>query len=1080
MGMKATRKGRWQHLVIKASAGSGKTFRLSNRFLELTAAGEPADTILATTFTRAAAAEIQDRVLVRLAKAALDDGEREKLSGFLQAGRGGAPPLTRARCLDLLADMTRNLHRLRIGTLDSFFIQIARSFAWELGLPAHWRIVDEFEDMRIRDEAIAALVASEDRESLTRLVQWLTKGEAQRSLGDLLDETVKGLYELYREASAEAWNKIPKPKGLDPAALEACVAALERTPLPSHKSIQKAHQNDLEIVRRGDWETLPTRGIGAKVLAGEEVYYGKTLDPATLEVYSSLLQHASAVFLGKVATQTAATHELLDRYREQYERLKRQAGGLRFSDVTYLVGAWFAAHEKSERATAAATLPAVSLDQVAFRLDAHLNHLLLDEFQDTSLAQWNVLRPLAQRITSAADGTSFFCVGDGKQAIYGWRGGSAEIFEALDQQLNGLQHDPLNESRRSAQVIIDAVNQIFQGMTRHARLERCEEGVRQWCSAFPPHTTALSDMPGHVTLEAGPAADEESEDDEPLLTHAAVRIQQLAAAAPGRSIGVLVRSNTAIAELIFRLRKLGVAASEEGGNPLTDSAAVELIMSALEFADHPGHSTARFHIAHSPLAAVFDIRPVGGSPSRDAAAARNLRAQLLADGYGPSIERWTKMLLDACDARDRRRLAQLVARAYEHDAQATLRPRDFVEAVRIERAPDPSSDDVRVTTVHKSKGLQYDIVVLPDLATPLLGQPDGYVAGRSTPMGPAEIVCRHVNQDLRPLLPPKLQHLFEQQDRQDTFESLCVLYVALTRAVHALHMIVPATAGGEKSGLPRTYAGLIRAALTDGTPLEPLATAYEAGDARWYRARETAGAPPPSPVPAAPLELRLAPLDGPPRRGLERVAPSELEGGKRVRWTSAAASEGLLGRQRGTLLHAWFERIRWLSEGTPDDDELRTIANQVLEAQITPTQWEAWLAAFRESLAKPEVAAVLSPEYYRDWRAIGVELTGAATLEVYNERRFAIRQGDQLVSGTFDRLVVARVGGQAAAVDIVDYKTDALDPGDAQAKAEKVEYYRPQLAAYRAAAGQLFGLEPRCIGTRLVLLSLGQVVRVDG
>ena len=85
------------------------------------------------------------------------------------------------------------------------------------------------------------------------------------------------------------------------------------------------------------------------------------------------------------------------------------------------------------------------VDEVLYRLDSHLSHMLLDEFQDTSLLQWQVLRPFAHRVVDGGQSQnaacSFFCVGDVKQAIYGWRGGVAEIFEAIDRELGGLEHE---------------------------------------------------------------------------------------------------------------------------------------------------------------------------------------------------------------------------------------------------------------------------------------------------------------------------------------------------------------------------------------------------------------------------------------------------------------------------------------------------------------------------------------------------------------------------------------------------------------------------------------------------------------
>ena len=132
-------------LIIRASAGTGKTFQLSNRYLTRLVDGIPPDQILATTFTRNAAAEILERVLKRLATGATADTNANDLASEI-----GRPDLTRADCVRLLTELTRSLHRIRVSTLDSFFVKLAGNFAQELGLPADWSIVDEADEKMIK------------------------------------------------------------------------------------------------------------------------------------------------------------------------------------------------------------------------------------------------------------------------------------------------------------------------------------------------------------------------------------------------------------------------------------------------------------------------------------------------------------------------------------------------------------------------------------------------------------------------------------------------------------------------------------------------------------------------------------------------------------------------------------------------------------------------------------------------------------------------------------------------------------------------------------------------------------------
>jgi ATP-dependent exoDNAse (exonuclease V) beta subunit len=118
----STSQRRFPNTIIRASAGSGKTFQLTNRYLALLYQGVAPEKILAVTFTRKAAGEIFDRIVLRLADAAGDSAKRAELAAAINAS-----DLTAERCQELLLGVTRTLHRLRIGTLDSFFSKVAGS-----------------------------------------------------------------------------------------------------------------------------------------------------------------------------------------------------------------------------------------------------------------------------------------------------------------------------------------------------------------------------------------------------------------------------------------------------------------------------------------------------------------------------------------------------------------------------------------------------------------------------------------------------------------------------------------------------------------------------------------------------------------------------------------------------------------------------------------------------------------------------------------------------------------------------------------------------------------------------------------
>jgi ATP-dependent exoDNAse (exonuclease V) beta subunit len=816
-------------------------------------------------------------------------------------------------------------------------------------------------------------------------------------------------------------------------------------------------------VAREDWGAVLGRGLGAKILDGTEEFYGKPIPTEIVSAYRPLVNHAKAVLLGRIADQTEATCKLLGRFDAAYQRLKLARRALRFEDVT--------------RRLAAAAM-AERLDEVLYRLDGHVSHLLLDEFQDTSALQWRVLRPFARRVVGEGALRSFFAVGDVKQAIYGWRGGEAEIFEALDEELGRLPAQALNESFRSSPVVIDCVNRVFHSIAANAVLAaKYAAAAEKWAARFTRHTTARTSLPGYCRMIAAPQAEEGQPQDVITLRFAAEEVVRLHRQATGLEIGVLVRRNRAVARLIYELRSRGVDASEEGGNPLTDSPAVHLILSLLTLADHPGDTTARFHVATSPLAASAELADYRDSPAA-CRLGENLRRSLTAEGYGPTVQHWAGQLTPACDRRDLSRLAQLVELAYGYENRATGRADDFVALVRQQKVEDPTSAAVRVMTVHQAKGLQFDVVVLPELDVPISGQPPEVVAGSAKPAAPIERVCRYVAKELRPILPPQFQRMFEAHEERVVEESLCLLYVALTRAVSALHIIVAPSKANEKT-LPATFAGVLRGALSDGGPIAAGAVPYAHGDADWFAAAAAEAEKPAQSAGqaqgASPMRLPKRPSQ--PSRGLDHRRPSGLEGGNRVDLAGQLRLQPSAALDRGTLLHAWFQQIGWLEEGVPADEPLRKTAQ---ELGLGALDLSELLRQFRAALEKPAICQALRRATYEQPAAPGAACAvhvapgmAGARWEIWHERPFVVRDGDAILHGTFDRVVTLSEGHRVVAVDVLDYKTDRLPADDPCAIDARVDLYRPQLEAYRRAAAKLLGLDPGRISARLLFVDPG-------
>ncbi|MCH2181865.1 MAG: UvrD-helicase domain-containing protein [Mariniblastus sp.] len=1074
--------------VIRASAGTGKTYRLSNRYLQLLASGVPCESILATTFTRKGAGEILDRIIQRLAEAALDDGAAETLSAALQV------EFDTSRAQSMLADLMVNLHRLQIGTLDGFFSRIAQSFSLELALPNDWSIVQEQEMDLLRDQAIQQVLRED---SVLQLVRLMNKGDAQRRVSELIRLTVRAIYSIYLDSEPGAWNQIPACNSyLTDQELDELVVqleGLESIDFPHSKQKGQLQKEIQHLVNR-DWDALIQSKMFATVVSGESSYY-KPLPPELVELYSRLVPHCRAYVVARLIQQNTSTFELLKQYSRRFEELKTAEGQLRFDDITQRLVAYVAARE---------------MRAMAFRMDHQIHHLLLDEFQDTSPSQWSVIKPFALRAAEEGDDRSFFCVGDTKQAIFGWRGGLAEIFDVVTGQLKDVNDtEKLSISYRSSPVVIEMVNSVF-GQLGELEFKKplVQLAVRQWQERFETHKTAKQELSGYVTMEYAP----EAEDAENWWEKAAQRNQNVIqrtvdlisglsarhAADDELTIGVLVRKNETVGQLIFGLQQAGIPASEEGGNPLTDSAAVELVLSAIQLIDHPSDSIARFHVSHSPLAARFGLEPeVTGNQQANAEtavlSANPLRKDLLSKGYGPTIESMACDLVDHCTRRELMRLQQLVQQAFNYDDQvrgerSRIRADRFVAYIRKEfRAHDRSSAKIRVMTVHQSKGLEFDIVVLPFQTSRqgwLNHRPD-VVVDRPSPTEPVSIACRWVSENERHYLAEPFPQMFEQEREGEVRESLSVLYVALTRAVRAVHLVISRGAKASDVSDEGILLSTLGAGADKNAPKDKLI--YELGDPNWYR--QTPG---PLTPPAADERLdefylsddaMLTPvgLDQTVRsgRGLTRTSPSSLEGGSRVRLqTIFSAHDQQDALLYGSLIHRCFQQVHWLEDFKVDRQGL---LDQVKQVDPSPAACQHAVGDFEQMLKTDSVAHVLSLDRYQqeilpEFLADHPVSTDAIRLEVQNERPFAVYHRGELVQGFIDRLVLIYNGANLIAADLIDFKTDQVTEEN---MGQRVEYYRPQLNAYRMAVSRFCHLPIERVTARLLFVASDRRVDIE-
>ena len=1079
-----------QSLMIRASAGSGKTYQLANRFLALLALDVPPARIIALTFTRKAAGEFADRILFRLAEAAASPSQADNLAreiqatllgdsatnqpGLLPVGSVTLPVLSQARFLELLQSVVASIDRLALGTFDAFFTRIARVSCHELGLGG-FALLDEAglqaEKERIFNRIFSRLgdTASE-REAFLQAFKLATIGRQDARFVSELDRFIETHHARFlAQPNEAAWGNrevlwpagLPWPEIRDFARAADAVRNASETIQWPHASWGKSWQTLL------DWFDTYYPGKAEKPPAFIEKLLPELAgmaDGSAVFVYSRkdirvpqpagtlMAQLLGAYVLAEIILcleQTRGICKVMGCYENQYGKDVRQRGKLGFSDLTVLL-----AH-----ADIGGSGPGLD---IGYRMDQWFDHWMLDEFQDTNRLQWQVLSALIQELRQE-DGSqrTLFVVGDPKQGIHAWRGGEPRLFDEIADDWQGMLPEwSMDKSWRSCKEVLALVNRVCDPSGTWMNERFPKDALERW--KFSTHAAGRTELDGEsLVIEVSgqgttPITDDSATGDandsseNPLWAAVSTLLGQYQPLARGLSCAVLVASNNTARGIADYLRSKmpDLPVEVETETPMAaDGPVGAALLDFFRWLHAPEDGFAQGHVQHCPLHAALQRVFDSDIPAQQWQRARIHFARSGASGLLAMLAKELSGLitLDALNA-ERLESWQLEARRFDAQGGSTG---DWLRHLNAWKQREFSQDGaIQIMTVHKSKGLEFDMVILPDLAGKAFDD-----AGKN------DLLIERGTHGEMPFLTlspnkaiiqadRKLNALFESWCADQCYERFCNLYVAMTRAKHGLYVFLPEPPQNRTNtdlkrsyadwvrdaidGLPATARRLPRADLPEGAPnASPMNLLWAVGTGDWLHKHPLVSQERQSPQSTPTLQVAH-----------KRVRSRTPSGAKtdKSRASANARSDRRAAMAFGSAVHAAFESLAWLDSPevphvSPDSD-IQRLVTRCLESP-----------AIRAYFIRPN-----------------------ESVDCWREQAFDVRIGEDWLTGVIDRLHVHRVDGHIVRAVVIDFKTDRIE-----SVAQLGTLYGKQMEAYRCALCQILSLPPEAIDCVLISTYLAQI-----
>ncbi len=1098
---------------VGASAGSGKTKILTDRILRLLLPqedGQPGTIphkILALTFTKAAASEMAGRVRQRLSNWAISDDLR--LAQDLKAlfGReASAYDLIAAR--RLFAEVIDAPGGLPIMTIHSFCQSVLGRFPLEAGISPNFSLIQDAGQQSIMEEAKRAVLTqinrhpgSPEAQALARLIPRMDEDKLDSLIGSLRSEQgqlarlKRAGFSLYEDLCVSL-NVQP---GSDPASLIANFSGANRTDEAALRHAASFMMKDGGIKNTEkaaailSWldASTPQRiqsyaSYTRAYLTGTGTIYSalvtKKLDEQHPQINDILQAEAEAVIAlnediaaAECARLTADLFLLGETILNNYTQIKERRGLLDFDDLILKT------LDLLEGRTGLKNL-AQATAWVMYKLDQGIDHILVDEAQDTNPEQWDIIKALAGEFFNGAGATdktrTLFVVGDEKQSIFSFQRAAPEKFremeayfrEKIELARQPFDSVPINTSFRSARAVLEAVDTTF-----------AQEALQQALGGrAEAHKAFRSGQPGLVEL--WPLFETEKEEDHDHLappltirestTGAAQLATEMAATIKGwigredlpshgrkieaGDIMVLVRTRNAfVAQLVRALKLAGVPVSGVDRMVLKDQIAVQDMLAAMRFALLPEDDLSLAELLKSPLVDWTDDDLLQFAPKRgkDVSLWQALKTKRSGDpalvwlqqlirqaGHIEAYNFCAGILSSPCPGDPisgiramKKRLGteaidpleELQNAALDFDQKEGRGLQIFLQQFEqggseIKRQMDEAHNALRIMTVHASKGLQAPIVFLPDTTRSSSGQQNDALFWPDRTGLKLPYFAPDKSLMVRQVATGK-----QRYDLMAEQEYARLLYVAMTRAEDRLYIC---GYKGTKGIVDASWYNYVSQAFAQMEGVEKIGDKLRLSNpasARPDRIRTAKNAQKNAALPPDWL-FKSAPEEADPPRPLIPSRPSESD-------TDIPALSPLLALdnsrfKRGTLTH----KLLQILPDMPADQQ------QAAMARYLALPVHDLLKELQQNIAQ-EVTAILNDAVFAPIFGPGSQAEVSVT---------GLLDDKTMISGQIDRLLITD-----SEILIIDFKTNRPPPADVK---NVPSVYLRQLNAYKRALALIY------------------------